>query len=295
MSYRPPYDWQGLLGFLAARAIPGVEAVVDGAYVRTIRVATGGAVLRVVPDPRRNRLLLELDLTAPGELAGIVARARRLFDVGACPDIVAARLSTDDALAASLAARPGVRIPGAWDGFEVAVRAILGQQITVAAASRLAGRLAERFGRKSGPYRESGLDRLFPTAAELSAVGSRIAEIGIPKARANAVAELATRVADGRLDLTGTADVDETRDALLRIPGVGPWTAEYVALRCLADPDAFLASDLGVRKALAKQGVVPTADAVTLLAEKWKPWRGYATMLLWLGPPPRPNERGTIL
>jgi AraC family transcriptional regulator of adaptative response / DNA-3-methyladenine glycosylase II len=210
----------------------------------------------------------------------IVARVRRVFDLAADPASIAEPLRRDPALARRLSARPGVRIPGAWDGFELAVRAILGQQVTVAGATTLAGRLAERFGRPLA--RPLGrVTRLSPSAVDLAA--GPLDGMGVPRARAGALAALAQAVASGDLDLDGGLTPELALERLEALPGIGPWTAQYVALRALGVPDAFPASDLGLRRALGRPGHPLSTAALAQRAERWRPWRGYAAMLLWTG------------
>jgi AraC family transcriptional regulator of adaptative response / DNA-3-methyladenine glycosylase II len=197
---------------------------------------------------------------------------RRLFDLDADPQRIAEHLGRDDALAPRLVRRPGLRIPGAWDGFETAVRAVLGQQVTVRGARTLAGRLAAAFGDPIDAG--AGLTRCFPPAERL--VDADLTRIGLPARRAAAINRLAAEVASGAIVLDGTADPERTRAQLLGLDGFGPWTADYIALRALGEPDAFPAGDLGLRKALG----LPAA-ALAARAESWRPWRGYAAITLW--------------
>ncbi|HEY8554683.1 MAG TPA: DNA-3-methyladenine glycosylase 2 [Burkholderiales bacterium] len=275
LGFRPPYDWAGLLAFLGARAIAGVEATEGGVYRRTVRVWSGGrehvgwiAVGRVHDKPA-------LRVTAAASLAGavpaVLARVKTLMDLACHPDEVARTLG---ALAAR---RPGLRVPGAFDGFEIAVRAILGQQVSVAAARTLAGRFAAALGRPiTTPLAE--LRVLFPDAERVAgATVEEIAAIGMPTARARSVLALACAVADGRLEPSPSADVESTLAALRELPGVGEWTAQYIAMRALSWPDAFPATDLGVMRALGTRSV----RRVRAAAEAWRPWRAYAVMHLW--------------
>jgi AraC family transcriptional regulator, regulatory protein of adaptative response / DNA-3-methyladenine glycosylase II len=269
LPYRVPFAYPELLAFLGARAIPRVERVQDGAYTRTIEV--GGRVGRidVRQDADGRHLRLAIRGVVGPELLATVTRVRRLFDLDASPSLIDAHLSRDPRLAASVRARPGLRVPGAWDGFEVAVRAVLGQQVTVAGARTLAGRLVERFGAQVGDPGD-GLTHVFPGPARLA--DADVAAIGLPRARAGALRGLARAMA-------GDPRAIESLESLA---GVGPWTAAYVAMRAGRDPDAFPASDLVLRRALAgPDGVAPTARMAEATAEAWRPWRAYAALHLW--------------
>ncbi|HUP24158.1 MAG TPA: AlkA N-terminal domain-containing protein [Thermoanaerobaculia bacterium] len=295
LGYRPPGDWPGLLGYLEPRTMPGVETVEDGAYRRLIRWQGSAAVLEVAPAPggkggALQTLELRLHAARPGEppsanrLLELVTRVRRMFDLGADPDVVARTLRADPLLAARVRRFPGVRLPVAWDPFELAVRAILGQQVSVAAATTLAGRLVERFGEpvpsSDGGVASDALHTLFPTPARLAE--EDLAVIGLPRARAEALRGLARAVADGVPVLDAGKPLDELIGGLCELPGIGPWTAHYVALRGLGVPDAFPAGDLGLRRALRRDsGSLPSAADVASRAEAWRPWRGYGALLLW--------------
>lgn len=278
LPYRPPYAWEPLLAFLAARAIPGVEAVADGTYLRTVRFGEADGWLAVRPAPGASDASLELSLhLAPGAELGLhlldtVERVRMQFDLEADPLRIAAQLGQDPRLAPLLARCPGLRVPGGFNGFELAVRAILGQQVSVKGATTLSGRLVQHFGRplsQLGP-RPAQLTHLFPTPDALAA--AELTQIGIPKARAAALRGLAQAVASGALVLSSSAEVAPTVTQLLALPGVGPWTAQYIAMRVLRDPDAFPATDLVLRRLL--RGGEPDA-------EPWRPWRAYAALYLW--------------
>jgi AraC family transcriptional regulator of adaptative response / DNA-3-methyladenine glycosylase II len=277
LDYRPPYDWARLVGFLRGRAIPGVELVGDDVYRRVVHV--DGHVGEIAISPARDRPALRLALS-PALLPVVmplVARVRRMFDLDARPDLIVRALGNDRTLASSVAARPGLRLPGAIDPFEAAVRAMLGQQVSVAAATTLAGRFAARFG---APVTTAtpGLDRRFPTPAEVVAAGpTRIVTIGMPMTRATAIHAFAREVASGALRLDRARDLDELVAQLVALPGIGPWTAHYLAMRALHLPDAFPAADLGVQKALRRTG----AKSAEARAEHWRPFRSYAVMHLW--------------
>jgi AraC family transcriptional regulator of adaptative response / DNA-3-methyladenine glycosylase II len=262
LPFRPPLAWQTLLGFLAKRAIPGVERVEGDSYART---TTNGA-FEVSPEgPRHLRLSIMTAEASRGDLFSIVARVRRLFDLDCDPGPIAAHLGRDARLRKDLRARPGLRVPGAWDAFEIGVRAILGQQVTVAGATTLAGRLVERFGSASAHGGAFGLDRVFPAPSAL--IEADIAKIGLPPVRAKAIDALA------RLAAAEPAALEDPA-RLVELPGIGPWTAAYVAMRAGRDPDALPATDLGLVKALGTKDVAARA-------ERWSPWRSYAVMHLW--------------
>lgn len=273
LAYRPPLDWPHLLAFLATRAVPGVEAVADGAYMRTAMLGGRPATITLRPDPDRPRALLTVRGAGVGAIAEAAARARRLADLDADPMAVQQALGTDPAVAASVQAHPGLRVPGAWDGFELAVRAVLGQQVSVAAATTAAARLAARLGEPL-PAAEGPLTTLFPTPQAVAAAPDDA--LAMPAGRRRAVRALAAAVAGGDLDLGLTADPDAAREALLAIPGIGPWTAGYIAMRGLRDPDAFPAGDLLIRRALG-------GDAREALARgaAWAPWRAYGALHVW--------------
>lgn len=281
LAYRPPYDWPAMLAFLEKRAIAGVEAVDKGKYRRTIRLGPrlhgGGEAekslagwIEVSPSPKRAALRIVASASLASVLPALLARAKCLFDLACRPDEIAA------ALGPLAAANPGLRLPGAVDGFEVAVRAILGQQVTVRAATTIAGRFARAFGEPiETPH--TGLDTLFPTAVVVAALSeNEVARVGIIAGRARAIVALARAVQSGSLRLDPSADVDATLTALMQLPGIGPWTAQYIAMRALAWPDAFPHPDVAALKAMKATGARALATA-----EAWRPWRGYAVIHLW--------------
>jgi AraC family transcriptional regulator of adaptative response / DNA-3-methyladenine glycosylase II len=274
LAYRPPYDWDAMLAFLERRAIAGVEAIERGAYLRTMRVRTReehAGWIRVAPSPRRSALRVSVSASLAAALPATLARVKHLFDLASDPGEIGA------ALGPLAAKHPGLRLPGAVDGFEIAVRAILGQQVTVLAATRIAGRFAEAFGTPIVTPHAS-LRTLFPRASDVAALEPvDIAQRGVVRTRARALVELAREVASARLRLDPTADVDATVAALDALPGVGPWTAQYVAMRALAWPDAFPHPDVAVLKAMKQ----PRAAAALSTAEAWRPWRSYAVLHLW--------------
>jgi len=275
LPFRPPLDWTGLLAFLAPRAIPGVEAVVEGTWRRITR---DGDLIEATRADCEPFVQLRVEGSARADTDDLVARARRLLDLGADPQAIASHLRRDPLLSRRLAARPGVRVPGAWDPFELAVRAVLGQQVSVRAASTLAGRLVQAFGRPLSAPR-AGLTHRFPTARALARADAR--RIGLPRARAATLCRLAAAVRDRHLVLDGSAALSETMARLLSIPGIGEWTAQYVAMRALGEPDALPAGDLGLRKALATGGAPASPKTVLARAQAWRPFRAYAAILLW--------------
>jgi AraC family transcriptional regulator of adaptative response / DNA-3-methyladenine glycosylase II len=280
LAARPPFDGRALLAYLAQRELPGVEQVDVRFYRRSVAVGGERAVIAVALDPDACGVRLTLPAALVPEAARIAARVRRLFDLDADPAPIRAQLRRDPALAARLRRSPGLRVPGAWSGFELAVRAVLGQQVTVAGACTLAGRIAAAHGEKLEAA-DGRIERVFPGAAALAAAD--LSGLGLTRARCDALAALARAVASGALDLEGGQAPDEVQRRLLALPGVGPWTAEYVALRALGEPDAFPASDLGLRRALGSAEQPLAQQALEQRAKDWQPWRGYAAVLLWSG------------
>jgi len=284
LAYRPPFDWIKLQRFLAMRAIPGVESVSDDAYRRTLEIDDCEGVLEVVPAPGANQLIARIRLDDTRHAQTIFRRAQRIFDLEADPTLIASDLGRDPAMARRLRENPGIRVPGAWDGFELAVRAILGQQVSVKGATTLSGRLAEHFGR---PTRLAADDQelafLFPTPARLAE--SDVAAIGLPRSRADAIRSLATAIASGQLDLDEPCNLDDSISRLTALPGIGDWTAHYIAMRALREPDAFPCSDLGLRRALADSNGPISESKLREMSERWRPWRAYAAMLLWTSNP----------
>jgi AraC family transcriptional regulator, regulatory protein of adaptative response / DNA-3-methyladenine glycosylase II len=275
LSFRPPLDWPAMSAFLGVRSIAGVEAVEGGCYRRTVRIPIGGREhvgwVAVEASTRKPTLRVAVSASLAKALPPVLSRVKALMDLACHPAEVA------QALGALAKRRPGLRVPGAFDGFEMAVRAILGQQVTVAAARTVAGRFAATFGDSiETPF--DSLTTLFPTAMRIAALSpGRIARLGMPGARARTVVALARAVADGSLVLMPNADIEATLARLRALPGVGEWTAQYIAMRALSWPDAFPHTDLGVMKALGET----RARQVLAAGEAWRPWRAYAVMHLW--------------
>jgi AraC family transcriptional regulator of adaptative response / DNA-3-methyladenine glycosylase II len=275
LSFRPPFDWPAVSAFLGARAIAGVESLGDGCYRRTVRIAGDGKEhagwIAVEPSARKPTLRVAVSASLVKVLPPVLSRVKAVMDLACNPDEIG------QALGALAKPHPGLRVPGAFDGFEIAVRAVLGQQVTVAAARTVAGRFAAAFGDPlASPF--DSLTTLFPTAQRVARLpAGRIARLGMPGARARTLIALARAVADGRLVLVPNADVESTLGCLRALPGVGEWTAQYIAMRALSWPDAFPHTDLGVMKALGESG----AKRVLAAGEAWRPWRAYAVMHLW--------------
>jgi AraC family transcriptional regulator of adaptative response / DNA-3-methyladenine glycosylase II len=280
ISYRPPFDWTSLIRFLRARAIPGVEDVDETRYRRTACEDGVSGIIEVQPEPNKQHLILKIPQVLCRGLVRIVAGVRRIFDLDADPYAINEYLKKDPLLADSIKETPGIRVPGAWDGFEIGVRAILGQQVSVKGATTLSGRLVQAFGSPIETSEDPRLCFLFPTPEQLS--NQDIKRIGLPKQRARAIRELAKAVGNGTLNLTTGSDPERTIEALTALSGIGPWTAQYIAMRVLREPDAFLSSDLVLRRAAANtEGKVPTETELLKIAEPWRPWRAYAAMYLW--------------
>ena len=276
LAARAPLDAGAVLSFLGARAVQGVEEVVDGAYRRVLSLPHGPATVSLRDGG--DHVSCTLRLAHVSDLAAAVARCRRLLDLDADPVAVDEHLGADPWLAHLVRRSPGTRVPGHVEGAELAIRAVLGQQVSVAAARTLAARLARSLGEPLA-VPDGGLTHRFPTPAAVAAVDP--ASLAMPRARARALLGLAAALADGSLTLDAGADRESTEQALLALPGIGPWTASYVALRALGDPDAFVPGDIGVRNALRRLGHPGDPRGTAALAERWRPWRAYAAIHLW--------------
>jgi AraC family transcriptional regulator of adaptative response / DNA-3-methyladenine glycosylase II len=319
LACREPFDATSVLSFLAARAIPGVEQVTGARYARTVRTSAGAGVIELIPQPAcaapaaggragrddrppgAGQVLLRARLTGLAGVGQVVSRCRQLFDLDADPVSIGAALAADPLLAPLVRARPGLRVPGAYDGFELAVRAVLGQQVSVAAARTFAGRLAERYGTMlDGQHPGEAPDDvpagcglptlLFPCPDQLA--DADLSGLGLTTARQVTLRALAGAIAAGRLDLDPGTDPAEAAARLGELPGIGPWTVSYIMMRAVHDPDAFPETDLGLRRAFERLGCPPSQSG------RWRPWRAYAALHLWTweasGPgiqhanPPRP-------
>lgn len=279
LDYRPPFDFEALLGFYRHRAIEGVESIDGARYCRTIRVGSHAGSFSLRPSASSRSLEAELSVELASVLPIVVSTLRAAFDLDARPDVIDAQLASDPLLAPSVRARPGLRVAGAVDGFELGVRAVLGQRISVAAARTLAGRLVRAFG-DSLPEAASphGVSRLFPPASRIAAASkAELEAIGIGSPASGPIVALARAIDSGELDLSPGADPERALAAMAAIPGIGSWTRAYVSLRALRDPDAFPAADLVLRRVMG----VSTERQAEALARRWTPWRGYAAFHLW--------------
>ncbi len=273
LRFRPPYHWSGMLAFLAARATPGVEAVESGSYFRSILVGGMAGYFGVSLDEEHNSLRVCIQFGDPRSLFFIIERIRAMFDLNADWTKIARAFKSDPALTRLVESAPGLRVPGCWNGFELATRAILGQQITVRAATSLAGRIVKAFGRV---FPGTGsLTHLFPPPEILA--DADLTDIGMPRARRETIRALARAVCDGRIRFEGIVESTSFLQSLTEIPGIGKWTAQYVAMRALGEPDAFPVGDAALLTALS----LTNAAELELRAEAWRPWRAYATMYVW--------------
>jgi AraC family transcriptional regulator of adaptative response / DNA-3-methyladenine glycosylase II len=283
LAFPPPYDWNSIIQFLAARAIPTVEIVEAERYRRTIEVDGRHGTIEVTPGGGGDALTATIRFPDASAVPKIVGRIRGLFDLDTDVGLISAHLASDPVLAPLVAARPGLRVPGAWDGFELAVRAMLGQQITVSGARLLIGRLLEAHGeplRAPGGGEVAGLAAVFPTPQRLASAD--LTRHGMPRARAAAISGMAA-VAGVDPDLfRRDGSLESAIARLTALPGVGHWTAHYVAMRALREPDAFPAADVGLLRAMTgPNGLRPTSSALLARAERWRPWRAYAAQHLW--------------
>jgi AraC family transcriptional regulator of adaptative response / DNA-3-methyladenine glycosylase II len=279
ISYRPPYDWKGVLAFLRARALTGIEHVTEHSYARTVQLGKATGWIRVTQSKKQHALLVEFTHSLTPVLPALLGRVRALFDLDARPDVIAKRLRRDARLARAVNANPGLRVPGAFYGFELGLRAILGQQVTVKAATTIAGRFVEAFG-ESIVTSLPELNRLTPVPARVARASiDEIARHGIVAARARSIIALAKALESGELCLDGGVhrNPDDSMRLLEELPGIGPWTAHYIAMRALRWPDAFPREDIAVRNNLG--GV--TAKQAEALSQPWRPWRSYAVMHVW--------------
>lgn len=277
LGYRPPLDFATILAFLQRRAIPGLERIDANGYTRVIGPADASTLIQVSAAPRHPELLLRIGATDPRQIPDIVRRVRRMFDLDADLQAVHATLLQEPLLATAIAHRPGLRVPGGWDGFEVAVRAILGQQVSVAGAATLAARLVERHGGYRGDM-PPGLDRQFPTPSQLC--DAPLESLGLPRTRAATLRALAVACTEGRLHFGAGQRLDEFVQRCTALPGIGHWTAHYIAMRALAHPDAFPAGDLILQQILGAPGRLSERDTEAR-SHAWRPWRAYAVLQLW--------------
>lgn len=283
LAYRPPYDFSAMLDFLRRRAIAGVEVCTEQQYARVVHDGLGHCGWITVSDiPGRCELRVALHRLMPRQIFRVLRGVRQLFDIDADSEQIEAHLQTDPALVSRLQATPGIRVPGCIDGFEIAVRAVVGQQVSLAAARTLIGRIIQRCGGDLPQALEPGLERRFPTPVELAQAD--LSDCGLTTARQHSLRTLAQAVVDEQVSLEPTQRLEHFLQAWQQLPGIGPWTAHYLAMRVLHHPDAFPAGDLILRRALVdKQGapVEHSEAALRRYSERWRPWRAYAALLLW--------------
>jgi AraC family transcriptional regulator of adaptative response / DNA-3-methyladenine glycosylase II len=283
LRYRAPYDWESMLGFLEARAIPEVEVVENGRYFRTVEMDGFSGAIEVWHQPEKQNVCVRIRFPNVRSLPAIVARVRRQFDLGADIETIDSHLSNDPMLASLVARRPGLRAPGGWDGFELAVRAVLGQQISVAAARKLAGQIVALHGRPLAKefVGRAGLSRVFPTAERLAKVES--IGLGMPVARLATLKALAVAAIEDKNLFCQMGSIEAAIERLKAIRGIGEWTAQYIALRALREMDAFPAADIGLLRGAAGMDTTASFTPTLLLdrAESWRPWRAYAAQHLW--------------
>ena len=273
LRFRPPYQWEQMLAFLAARATPGIESVDARSYRRSISINIRYGYFEVSRIEEHDALAVRVQIADSRLLYRIIERIRSMFDLNADWTAIAQGLETDPELDARIRAEPGIRVPGCWNGFELTIRAILGQQISVKGATTLAGRIAKSFGLSfAGP---TGITHVFPTPEVLA--DANLATVGLTHKRAETIRALARAVCDGQINFEGIVDSNLFLARLVEIPGIGIWTAQYVAMRALGEPDAFPTGDLGLLRALGLR----TARELEKRAEAWRPWRSYASMYLW--------------
>ncbi|UII70450.1 DNA-3-methyladenine glycosylase [Pseudomonas sp. HN11] len=278
LAYQPPYDWAAMVGFLSARAISGMETVEVGVYRRSISLGGQHGWISVAMSAG-DGLDVVVDFPETAALPEIERRLRNMFDLDAQPQLINPQLAADPLMAQLVAARPGLRVPGTWDGLELAIRAVLGQQITVVAAIRLAGRLVTQYGQPlATPH--AGITHVFPTAEVLAAAD--LATLGMPKARGRTLSGVAQAFLDDPRLFEPQASLKESVARLVALPGIGDWTAQYIAMRQMREADAFASGDIGLINALAAlEGGSVSARQLLMRAEAWRPLRAYAAQHLW--------------
>jgi AraC family transcriptional regulator of adaptative response / DNA-3-methyladenine glycosylase II len=281
LAYRPPYDWNQVSGFLQTRAIPGVEEVGPWGYRRSIRLGGKPSIVEAIPDIASDQLKVKFTFNDVGSLQSAVNKIRALFDLDVDCEPIHQQFSTDPVLAKLVKKNPGLRVPGAWDVFELSVRAILGQQISVAAASTFAGRLVKKFGHPLKFSAHTSITHLFPLPEELA--NEDLTVIGLPRKRAESITGLARGFPNTMIKIDSAKNLEEVEQVLCQLPGVGPWTAQYIAMRALGYPDAFPVGDLGLIRSLKALNPKADSNALSKHAERWRPWRAYAAMHLWTG------------
>ncbi|MEO8001331.1 MAG: AlkA N-terminal domain-containing protein [Arenimonas sp.] len=277
LAYRPPFDFTLMLKFLSRRAVPGIEHVTATSYERVLGPIDNSTWIRVTADSKKPELLLEISDTDPRMIHDIVQKTRRLFDMDADLQPVHQVLMSSELLKKAIMRRPGLRVPGSWDGFELAVRAVLGQQISVAGATTLTRRLVEQYGEDRTTKREQ-LDRVFPTPEAIA--NAPLEKIGLPKSRASTLRSMAQAIIDGRINFQAGQSLDTFVEKFTALPGIGPWTAQYVAMRALRQPDAFPAGDLILQQVMGGEKRLSERET-DLQSQAWRPWRSYAVLHLW--------------
>ena len=278
LPYREPFEWTATLRYLAPRLAHGVETIDGGVYRRLIGSEDAPTLVELRDDPQRPAMQLRVTPADGRELLEVVGAARRFLDLDADPQAIREHLAADPRLAAGVKAHPGLRVPGAWDPFEVAARAILGQAVSVAAASKLSARFVAQLGVPVDGFAELGLTHLFPTPEAVARAD--LSALGLPRSRQAALQALARAVVTERVSLDAVRGLDELVESLCAIGGIGPWTAQYIAMRGCGEPDAFPSGDLGLRSALSANGTRLSGRAAEAAAEAWRPWRAYAAMQL---------------
>lgn len=276
LPYRRPFRWEDMLVFYAPRAISGVEAVQDGSWRRAVRLGAATGIVAVEDDPAAAVLRARVWLSDSDDsvLDRVRKRLVRVFDLDTDTEQIDALLATDPLLSDDVAARPGVRIPGSWDAFETAVRAVVGQQISVAGARTIVGRIAATWGTAVSEAADEGVTTIFPDPAALAEAD--LVQVGVIRSRAQTIRTIAAMLCDQPDLLSAQQPTDDVIARLMAVRGIGPWTANYIALRALGDPDAFPVADLGLRRAL-------DVEDLATAAERWRPWRGYVAIRLWTG------------
>ena len=278
LAYQAPYDWEAMLGFLSVRAISGLETVAAGVYTRSISVDGQHGWISVAPG-EGDWLEVTVDFPEPQALPQIIRRLRGMFDLDVDLQKINRQLMADPLMARLVKARPGLRVPGTWDGLEVAIRAVLGQQITVVGAIRLAGKLVAQYGLPLETPHE-GVTHVFPAAQVLAAAD--LASLGMPKSRGRTLSGVAQALLDDPRIFQPKASLKDAVARLIELPGIGDWTAQYIAMRQMREPDAFASGDIGLINALAAlEGGPVTARQLLARAEAWRPFRAYAAQHLW--------------
>jgi AraC family transcriptional regulator of adaptative response / DNA-3-methyladenine glycosylase II len=292
LPYRPPYDWETMRRFLEVRTIAGLETVSEESYSRVIELRGLTGSITVEHAPKQAALRVAVRFPHLAALSVIIARIRRMFDLSADPVAISSTLSADPALAPLVAARPGLRVPGGWNGFEIAVRAVLGQQVTLQAGTRLAGKVVDALGTPvTHDLSIDGLTHSFPPPERFET--DTVAKLGMPRARAATLAGVAAAFAADPHLFDPRRDLGDAIARLRELPGIGEWTAQYIAMRALGETDAFLAGDVALQRIIANNGQRPNAAALLARAERWRPWRAYAVLHLWMSDTPKSKTSTT--